>query len=241
MSRVSSSQHPARGRQYGLSLVELLVALTVGLFLIAGVLTLMAGLKKTYTTQMQLTQLQDSERLAMTMLTDVIQSAGYYTNPQINTSSVLPANPPFAVAGQALTGTSQPAGPDTISVQFATAPGDGIINCQGGSNVASPAPFVYVNTFSVNPGPQNQLQCQLNGGAQVPLVNNLQNMMIWYGVNTSGGPSCSDSYLRASEVTAGNNWTNVCSVMVQLTFTNPLNAAAPVQFTRVIVLQNLAD
>jgi type IV pilus assembly protein PilW len=240
MSR-ASTHRPARGRQHGLSLIELLVALTVGLFLIAGVLTLVTSLKRTYTTQTQLTQLQDSERLAMTMLTDVIQSAGYYTNPQINTASVLPANPPlgFAVAGQALTGSSQPAGPDSISVQFATAPGDGIINCQGGSNVASPAPFVYVNTFSVSP--QNQLQCQLNGGAQVPLVNGLQNMMIWYGVNTSGGPSCSDSYLRASEVTAGNFWTNVCAVMVQLTFTNPLNAAAPVQFSRVIVLQNLAD
>ena len=239
MSRASSSRRPARRRQHGLSLVELLVALTIGLFLIGGVLTLVATLKRTYTTQMQLTQLQDSERLAMTMLTDVIQSAGYYTNPQINTASVLPGTPPFAVAGQALTGTSQPAGPDTISVQFATAPGDGIMNCQGGSNVASPAPFVYVNIFSVSP--QNQLQCQLNGGAQVPLVNGLQNMLIWYGVNTSGGPSCSDSYLRASEVTAANNWTNVCSVMVQLTFTNPLNAAAPVQFSRVIVLQNLAD
>jgi type IV pilus assembly protein PilW len=243
MIRESAIRKRSTHREHGLSLLELLIALTIGLFLLAGVVVLVSGLRNTSTTQTQLTQLQDAERLSMTLLTDVIQSAGYYPNPTTYTSvTALPATPPFATAGQAVYGAWGGGGsnPDSISVQFATWQNDGILNCQGGSNTAGPSPTVYVNTFSLDTT-TNQLQCSLNNGPAVGLVNGVQDMTILYGIDTSGGASCTDTYLNAAQVQAGNFWNSVCSVMVQLTFANPVNAAAPIQFSRVIDIQSRAD
>ena len=65
-------------RARGFTLVELLVSLLIGLFLLGGLLTLVQNNKRTFTTQNSLAQLQDGERLAMSVMTDVIQTAGYF-------------------------------------------------------------------------------------------------------------------------------------------------------------------
>jgi hypothetical protein len=151
----------------------------------------------------------------------------------------MPVNGTFPVAGYGLSGTSTASGPDTINVRYATEQADGAINCVG-SSTASATPVAFVNTFSLDGN--GNLQCQFNGGAQVALVNGITNMRIWYGVNTgtATGQTCADTYLRASEVTAGNYWGSVCSVKVELTFANAANTAAPVKFTRVISVMNTA-
>jgi type IV pilus assembly protein PilW len=225
-------------RERGLTLVELLIAMTIALFLLAGLLTIVQGLKSTWKTQGDLARLQDGERLAMTMLTDVVQTAGYYPDPTANDAeTVFPAGTTFTAAGQTIVGTSTAGGPDTITVQYAVGPGDKIINCEGGTNAASAPYVVYVNKFSVNA--DHQLQCELNGGDAVPLVSGVENMVILYGVDTGGGTSCVDKYLSAAEVSAAGDWLNVCSVKIQLTFTNPTNSAKPVQFSRVIAVMSL--
>src|SRR5580693_6456549 len=120
----------ARGHQRGFTLVELSVALFIGLFLLGGLLSLVQDMRRTFGNQNQLGQLQDNERLAMTLITDVVQAAGYFPNPTVDTiGTALPTNLPFG-AGQAITGTHNAAPPgDTLSVQFETALNDGVINC----------------------------------------------------------------------------------------------------------------
>ena len=61
--------------QSGYTLVELMVALAIALFLLGGLFTIVQGTRTTYGNQSQLAQLQDSERLAMTLITDVIQDS----------------------------------------------------------------------------------------------------------------------------------------------------------------------
>jgi type IV pilus assembly protein PilW len=229
-----------RHSQLGMTLLEVMIAMTIALFLLAGVMTMLSGTRAAAGTQRQLAQLQDNERLAMTVLTDVIQAAGYFPNPVVNTAGgTLPATATFTSAGQGLVGTSVTAGPDTISVRYATQQSDGSINCVG-SSTASATPVQFVNAFSLDA--QGNLQCQFNGGAQVTLVSGLTNMRIWYGVNTgtASGQTCADTYLRASEVTTANRWGSVCSVKVELTFTNQANPAKPIKFTRVIAVMNTA-
>jgi type IV pilus assembly protein PilW len=231
-------------KQRGLTLIEVVVAMTIGLFLLGGVMTIVSGIRNSYSAQTQLAQLQDDERLAMTVLTDVIQAAGYFPDPISNTAiSALPASAAFPTAGQAITGTSAAGGPDTIGVRFASTSADGMINCLGGTN-PNAALAQYENRFSVNNG---QLLCSLNGAAAVPLVNGMQNLVILYGVNTGGGTQvCTDSYFRASEVVAKvGNWNSICSVKITLTFTNPLyqgqaNQPQTIQFTRVIAVMSTA-
>jgi len=218
-----------RRSQGGFTVVELMVALLIGLFLLGGLLTLVQDNRRSFASQNQLAQLQDAERMAMTMITDVIQSAGYFPDPTVNSATlVLPANGTFAAAGQAIVGTFSNTPPgDTISVRYATNSGDGIVNCIGQSN-ASGAVATYTNTFSVVNG---QLVCTMNGTAYniigtVPSANFtgivVTNMSILYGVTTTSSPNNVDTYYTATNVP---NWSNVISVKVTLTFTNPMYTA----------------
>ena len=63
------SKHPSSAcalrRQSGFTLVELLVALLIGLFLLGGLMTLVQDNRRTFAGQNQLSQLQDSERMAI--------------------------------------------------------------------------------------------------------------------------------------------------------------------------------
>src|ERR1700676_3060529 len=150
--------------QQGYTLVELMIALLIGLFLLGGLMTIVQNNRRSFNSQTQLAQLQDSERLAMTIMTDVIQAAGYYPDPTSNSAnSSIPAVGALA-AGQAMLGTYNAAAPgDTITVRYATTTGDGILNCAGTSNATgSVPPTLYTNVFSVVNG---QLMCTMNGTA----------------------------------------------------------------------------
>jgi type IV pilus assembly protein PilW len=238
--KVMHSQRHFEHRQRGLTLVEMMVAMTIGLFLLGGVMTIVAGTRATLATQTQLAQLQDNERLAMALVTDVVESAGYYPDPKNNTSSLFTITAPFANIGQSVFGTATASGPDTFTVRYATAPNDTVLNCVGGTNTGAVNPLIYVNAFSLSA--QKELQCALNGAQPVPLVSGVRNLVVWYGVNTgtAKAPTLVDRYLRADQVTALALWNKVSSLKVQLTFTNPVNSAAPIQLTRIISVMNPA-
>jgi hypothetical protein len=75
------------------------------------------------------------------------------------------------------------------------------------------------------------------------LVSGVKYLAILYGVqtNTGSGTYSVDTYLTATQVTAGNYWPNVMSVQITLYFTNPLygqpgQTLATIPVTRVIDL-----
>ncbi|MBF0114021.1 MAG: PilW family protein [Magnetococcales bacterium] len=73
---VRKSDH--RQHQAGFSLLELMIALTVGLLLLSGLLTLFNSTKQTYQWNTQLARLQENGRLAMELLTREIRHTGYW-------------------------------------------------------------------------------------------------------------------------------------------------------------------
>jgi type IV pilus assembly protein PilW len=246
-----------RGRQQGFTLVELSVAVLIGLFLLGGLLTLVQDMRRTFGNQNQLGQLQDNERLAMTLVTDVVQAGGYFPNPTLNTiATALPSNPlyPLFAAGQAITGTHSAAPPgDTISVQYLTALNDGVINCTGGTNTVAPT-FLYVNKFSADA--LGNLKCQVNQAAAIALISptgavgspksgGVTNVQILYGVKTNFAiaNNNADTFLTANLMTAAN-WSNLICVKVTLTFDNSaLFKSQPgqpptINFTRVITVMS---
>lgn len=222
MSRVQGSQR-------GFTLIEILIALLLGVFMLAALLTIVQTNRNVYGDQNNLAQLQDNERMAMNLMADVIQSAGYFPNPALNTQSgTLAAVAPFAV-GQSISGTYTAAVPgDAILVRYMTASGDGILNCSGLSNTSG-ANTLYVNKFYIQGG---QLVCSMNGTVYnlvSGVTNNtttlgVTNLTLLYGVQTIAAVTGNnvDTYLNATQVTAGNYWSSVVSVMIELTFTNPL-------------------
>jgi type IV pilus assembly protein PilW len=234
-----------RARQQGFTLIELSVALFIGLFLLGGLLTLVQDMRRTFGNQNQLAQLQDNERLAMTLITDVIQAAGYYPNPTLNTiATALPAAAPyFLTAGQAIAGTRNAAPPgDSILVQFLTAPNDGVINCTGNTNTTG-ANQIYINQFSIDGN--KELLCTLNNQAPVVLITGVTNLQILYGVKTNFAivNNNVDSFLYANQMTFAD-WGNVICVKVTLTFDNSVLAKSQpgqpltIPFTRVITVMS---
>jgi type IV pilus assembly protein PilW len=236
------SRRSGRHRACGFTLIELAVATAIALFLLGGLLTVLENMRRTQNNQALLTQLQDSQRIAMSLLNSVLQSAGYFPDPTVNTQvGALPAATVASIAfaaGQMVYGTSVTADPgDTVTVRFTTATSDTIINCIGGTNTSG-ANASYVNTFSIVGG---QLVCSLNGGATSPLVSGLKRMDVKYGVKrdfTTDNANV-DTYLQAKELTAAD-WSNVSSIRVRLAFVNPLaNQAgqpATFKFTRVVAV-----
>ncbi|MGH8317014.1 MAG: PilW family protein [Steroidobacteraceae bacterium] len=223
--------------QRGLSLIEMMVAILIALFLIGGVIVVEQGVNMTYSQQTGLSKLQDEERFAMSVLASVIGSAGYYPDPQkISQAQALPPAGSFVI-GQAIYAppTSYPTEPyDSIYVRYMTAAGDGMNLCDG----TAAANSVYTSYLYVAPDTSgvggDDLYCQLNGNTPVPLVNGVTNLQIFYGVATGTDNNVTE-YLYANDVP---NWSEVTSVEVLLTFANPLypqpGQPQTVTFTRVI-------
>ncbi|HMD72978.1 MAG TPA: prepilin-type N-terminal cleavage/methylation domain-containing protein [Steroidobacteraceae bacterium] len=221
----------------GFTLIELMIALLVGLFLLGALLTIVQANKQVFGNQNLLAQVQDNERMAMTMITDVIQSAGYFSNPIQNTLTLTFQPSGAFTSGQAITGTYSAAPPgDTISVRYwtdtAAVPSDvNILNCSGIGNTTG-GQLMMVNTFAINAS--GQLVCTMNGtpytlvgdGAKLTVTN----MSVLYGVkdNVAAAGNNVDTYMNAAQVTAAGggpplgDWNNVISVLITLTFTNPL-------------------
>jgi len=261
--KIQRSPCRPRRRQHGLTLVEMTVTILIALFLLAGLFTMVQSTRHAYTNQTQLSQLQDSERMAMSIMTDVIQSAGYYPNPAVNSAAVFTTGGSWVKVGQALYGTSPGANLDTISVRFATQPGDNIVNCLGNSNPLGSGidPDVYTNTFwlsAPDAAGNRTLTCTLfdagtNTSTDVPLVYGVQSMQIYYGVQRSAPTDANDNnvdtYLLGSEMqpnnpSGKNDWMYVSAVRVVLWFNNPLvppsatAAARTIKFERVIAVMN---
>jgi type IV pilus assembly protein PilW len=227
ISRHSTTIRRIGRAQRGFTLVELMITVAIALFLLGGLVTILQNVRGAYNSQQALAQLSDQQRFAMTVLTDVIQAGGYFPDPVVwQPTTALPLAGAYA-AGQAFTGTYGAGAPDSIGVRYRTGNGDGVILCDGSSNIAlPPGSQLYTNVFTVVPPAGNvpgQLTCSLNGAAAVVLVNGVQNLRVYYGVKrdfTTNDYNV-DTYLRADQMSA-NDWSNLSSVRLIVTFTNPL-------------------
>ncbi|HEU0202747.1 MAG TPA: PilW family protein [Burkholderiaceae bacterium] len=209
----------ARAHQRGLSLIELMVAITLGLFLLTVTISVFLGISRTARTQDAASRLDENGRFAIESITRAIRLAGYrnwggpggapgYTgtgDPVINATD----------GTAATTGYS-----DTINVRFhgagpAVGTADGsIVDCLGnpvaeGSTLADRV----VNTFTVAAsGSERVLTCD-NGTGAVTLATNIDSLQILYGVDISGGDRVADRWVRANDVA---NWDQVVAVRVSL-------------------------
>jgi type IV pilus assembly protein PilW len=230
-----------RSGQSGFTLVELMIAVLIGLFLVGGLLTLTSAMKRTSGVQNDLSQLHDTERLSLSLMADVIQSSGYFLYPSPPGTTTVAGTFPSGtiggttwVAGQTISGTDVGSGStqtDTVSVRYTSFGGDGVLNCIGGTVAAATN---WVAKFRVD-GSDN-LVCDLTtNGAATPvttiLASGVRYMQILYGVqtNAASGTFSVDSYLTATQVAAGPYWPSVISVQVTLSFVNPLYCATACQ------------
>jgi type IV pilus assembly protein PilW len=65
-------------KQAGLSLIELMISITLGLILMAGVVQMFVSSKSVFTTQQSMSRIQETGRLAIEFLSRDIRMAGFY-------------------------------------------------------------------------------------------------------------------------------------------------------------------
>ncbi len=233
-----------RHAQRGYTLIELSISIIIALFLMAGLLTLVMHTRNTSTTQIQLQQLQENERIAMTIVANVIQEAGYFPDPTQNTSTSLGGETETGLGvggtgtvtfatGQSIAGVTGATAPgDVLAGRFVAPIGDAsgvisnsIITCGGTTNTAA-VTHEFTNIFQVaTVNGTTYLQCILKDvtagtSLTVNLVPGLYDMQVLYGVATGTDTNVAE-YLPASSVTTTNNWANVTSVKVRLYFQLP--------------------
>jgi type IV pilus assembly protein PilW len=235
-------------RQGGFTLLEILVALFIGIFLLGGLFTILQNTRRSSSNQTGLAQLQDQERMAMSLLNDVIQNAGYFDTGTYQsaltawpTATAIGATSTSLAPGQALTGSD--ASTDVITARYGSNGTDGVIGCNGTSGTTTP----FLNTFFIASSTSGttttySLSCSTDGtntsASVAPLVNGVVSMQIYYGVSTVAAVNNVDTYMTATQVTAASDWQNVSSVRVTLGFVNPYTGTTPyVYFTRVIPIQ----
>jgi type IV pilus assembly protein PilW len=69
-----------QSQEKGFTLVELLIAITIGMFIMAGVLTALTSQNQSYVTQDEVVEMQQNARVAIDLLTRDIRTAGYDPN-----------------------------------------------------------------------------------------------------------------------------------------------------------------
>ena len=201
-------------QQRGFTLVELMVALTIGLVLLAGVAQVFASNKQAYRYNESLSELQDNGNFAMQFITTQLANAGRVPNPQLfnragqdpNDWSVLEAMV-YPAANLPVSGTEGGAGNDTLIINIAypntiaTPPTD----CSGAS---IPAPgnfslgnnFGISNTITIATGASGRPSLFCNG---VEIIEGVENLQVEYGVDTDGDRMV-DRYYKINAVPAVN-------------------------------------
>jgi len=194
--------------------VEIMVALTIGLLMMAGILQISLANKESSRLQRNMGFVQENMRGAMEFLGRDVRLAGHYIddNPA---DIILNAPAPFINVSATTTDT-------TAQV---TADGGGANNDQItltresntdclGANVAPALPGG--NSFAVNHYfiSNQRLMCRGTGAAQ-PLVDGVENLQILYGENTDGNPLSANRYVRADQV---GNMRDVVSVRIAMRF-----------------------
>ncbi|MCK5813136.1 MAG: PilW family protein [Cocleimonas sp.] len=220
-------------QQLGLSLIEMMIAMVLGILLSAGTATLYFSSQRAFLSQSQFSIIEDNGRLALEILTDIIEHTGYVS-----------------------TNASPLSGEDRFITSAVTT-----TNCGGENNVLTPALFattannnsgdsigvVYIGDNSLNTdcgGSQLPIACRVGGVGSlnaskiynyfsigtnsegIPVLNcagsrsanrleiseGVENLQVLYGVDDDDDNQV-DKYVNSDQVTT---WGRIISVQLAI-------------------------
>jgi type IV pilus assembly protein PilW len=198
--------------QRGFSLVELLIALALGVMMLGAASLLMLSNRATFLAVDSSSRIQENARFALGMMAEHIRMAGYF-----DPAAGSPSNFMFTDECDGLdpcTGNGVGTASDWFAVML-NPPTDNEIDCTG---AATNANDTYANVFLiVNNGGVRSLVCRgfntttgaWNAAAQ-PLVDGIDRMQVQYGIVDDDEVV---SYVSADRVT---NWGEIRSVRINL-------------------------
>jgi type IV pilus assembly protein PilW len=194
-----------RAAEHGYTLTEVMVAITLSVFLLLGLFSILQQTRNTNTTTTGLSQLQDDERVAMSIITDTIQEAGFAPDPNGSGQGqfIVDTGAGFATQGQVISSIAHSSNGvstgERFTMRFVLGAGNSVILCDGEQpNPASDTPFKQI--FQVDYAATGtyagtyQLICVPKDGATgVPIVNNIVSLTFQFGVNSTAASSTTAS------------------------------------------------
>ncbi len=196
-------RYSSKNQQLGLSLVELMIAVTIGLILMAGVGQIFLSSKTSYNLQNGMGRLQENARYALDIMAQNISMAGY--DPTEDATTVAAFNSANTLENQTANadlnftdanGTAS----DIVEINYTSA-----TDCLGNATAGIATDRFYLNG--------SDLMC-LGNGSITPQVmaEGIENMQILYGEDTNNDGTA-NRYVNAGNVA---NWTAVKTVRVAL-------------------------
>ena len=189
-------------RSAGFTLIEIMISLIVGAFLIGGVLQIFLNTQKTYRMQENLSRIQENGRFALEFISRDLRMADYracYSDASVAT----------AVSGTNNSTSAPPAvGTDTIKVTWKT-------------NACSAAATTESREYRIQ---SNGLRRDIgDGNGFQELIENITDLQILYGVDIGDGTpgntdrdGTPDYYVDAATITVPD-WSKVISARITLT------------------------
>jgi type IV pilus assembly protein PilW len=188
--KCSSIPKPLHGRQRGLSLIELMVAMVIGCFLILGVTQIFISNQKSYLFQQGQVGNQENGRFALGLLAQELSKAGYRSN----ILQPLAAN--STLSGCDFVNENVPVlavSATTLCIQY-QASNRADVTCQGtalsaASKAAIATPYGQKNPVITEKiafdGAAKAITCT-TGGNTVQLVTGVQDLRFEYGAGDTG-------------------------------------------------------
>ena len=216
--------------QRGVGLIDVLVGLVIGIFILWALSTFFGQNKRTYAYQQAQANQQQHERIMSFLLGSVLRQAGYApmnATRLLDTAALFPAAGVFA-AGQVVSGTqgthnvtvngvtgAQAYPDDTIAIRYI---GDANVSrCNGAAPAAGALATDQVETDGITFScTADGVTMPLFGTANVPLTQQLRvlGLAINYGVDVDADESI-DRFVRASAVT---DWSQVKVAEIEVHF-----------------------
>ncbi len=227
-------------QQRGLTLVELMVAMVIGLVLVGGVIQIFVANNQTYRVTDNMSRVQENSRFALDNLGKIIRLAGFKGDTEVSPNTDFISSGIFTNA-QTVSGTNGGIGAantldpsDDISIRYKGASVGNMTDCVGtniGQGTAS-AGVEVVNRYYVQGG---SLMCQSSVGGAQPLIDNVASMQILYGMTTDSTAFHdlqAECYISAASIGAGTdcttlNFAEVVSVRIRLLFSTPDDNLTP--------------
>ena len=198
----------SKNRQSGMTLIEIMVALVISLFLLAGLLQMFIATRQSARVQENLSRVQENGRFGIEYINRVIRQAGYRSKTTIIMKGKT-FKQEFDVNQADGSNDDGYNASDILITRFeGEDAGQGEVrNCL---NEVIISPAISTDILSINDS--NNLQCQ-SGGTTQPILENVEDMQILYGERKDGTASGNVAYVPASDI---GNWDNVFSIRVSL-------------------------
>lgn len=204
--------------QTGMTLVEIMIAMLVGVFLIAGILQIFISAKQAYRLQDNLSRLQENGRTAIDAITKDVRMAGYadYSCLPVTASSA----PAFGVANA--TCCASLAGTDVIrTFQWLGPKPAGCPPNPQNSEIS-----YFINNSSNTDLPSLWRYASL-AAASTERVEGIENLKVWYGLDTDATPDyVPNYYVPIQAAWTATDWAKVVSVRITLVAITPDNGLA---------------